>query len=573
MAHSPHHNEEHHPQSNRLSLLKSPLINVKPVVPTYDPSQNYSQTGSWVPGGINDGAMHETPQFQRHEEATTIELFYDLFFVANLTTFTSLHKINEPSALRSYSGFFCLLWFTWCQVSLFDVRFVADSILERIAKACQFGVMIGLAVVGPRFNPADQYYSAFQTLAIILGFSRFVLSLQYLVVLFHVRNFKKSKTPMGLLSLLYLVASIIYFCTFFGFKPDASTKSYVYISWYIIAVIETALNIFVTSCWKVVSFKGTHLVQRMTLLTLIILGEGIIVICKSITSIVKNEKASAAWTLAAIGAVLSAVMIVYFLYMLYFDWYNHHHFGSVRSQIWAILHFPLHLTLVLMVEGASQFIVWRKLIEVMDRLENFFANAIVTWRDDPNTDFTDLQNSLNETVTAIFDDFPPTYTQTWIDVDNYLVVVGDMSTTDEETVAAVDNLFLTVQNSLFDTYGIKTPKSKEDAYSVSDPLTSSNKAEDVFKLVFVYFFLASGITLILMNTLRFISKRDRTKTDTLRMIFNFIVGVALCLIAATVNTNISHNFMRSSAVLPTVTVTLAVLLLVNHIHRFWGKHA
>lgn len=145
MSHSPHHNEEHHPQSHRLSLLKSPLINVKPVVPTYDPSQNYSQTGSWVPGGINDGAMHETPQFQRHEEATTIELFYDLFFVANLTTFTSLHKINEPSALRSYSGFFCLLWFTWCQVSLFDVRFVADSILERIAKACQFGVMIGLA--------------------------------------------------------------------------------------------------------------------------------------------------------------------------------------------------------------------------------------------------------------------------------------------------------------------------------------------------------------------------------------------------------------------------------------------
>lgn len=169
--------------------------------------------------------------------------------------------------------------------------------------------------------------------------------------------------------------------------------------------------------------------------------------------------------------------------MLYFDWYNHHHFGSVRSQIWAILHFPLHLTLVLMVEGASQFIVWRKLIEVMDRLENFFVNAIVTWRDDPNTDFTDLQNSLNETVTAIFDDFPPTYTQTWIDVDDYLVVVGDMSTTDEETVTAVDNLFLTVQNSLFDTYGIKTPKSKEDAYSVSDPLTSSNKAEDVFKLV------------------------------------------------------------------------------------------
>ncbi|PVH84270.1 hypothetical protein DL98DRAFT_558495 [Cadophora sp. DSE1049] len=517
--------------------------------------------------------MHLTPQFQRHEEATTIELFYDLFFVANLTTFTSLHKINEPSALRSYSGFFCLLWFTWCQVSLFDVRFVADSILERIAKACQFGVMIGLAVVGPKFDPANQYYSTFQTLAIILGFSRLVLSLQYLVVLFHVRNFKKSKTPMFLLSLLYLVSSIVYFCTYFGFKADASSKSYVYIAWYMIAVIETSLNIVITSCWKVVSFKGTHLVQRMTLLTLIILGEGIIVICKSITSIVKNEKASAAWSVAAIGAVLSAVMIVYFLYMLYFDWYNHQHFGSVRSQIWAILHFPLHLTLVLMVEGASQFIVWRKLIEVLDRLERFFVHAIETWRDDLSTTFSDLQNSLNDTVTAIFYDFPPTYTQTWIDVDGYLALLGDMEVSVEETAVAVDDLFLTVQNSLFDTYGIKTPKGEADAYSVSDPSTTTNKAEDVFQLVFVYFFLCSGLTLLLMNTLRFLSKRDRSLTDTLRMIFNAVVALVLCLIAAVVNTNAGHNFMRSSAVLPTVAVALAVVLFVSHVHRFWGKHA
>jgi low temperature requirement protein LtrA len=114
---------------------------------------------------------------------------------------------------------------------------------------------------------------------------------------------------MGLLSLMYLIAAIIYLGTFFGFKKDGSS-SYTYITWYILAGIETILNVVVTSSWKVVSFKGTHLVQRMTLLTLIILGEGIIVICKSITAIVKNEKASTAWSAATIGAVVAAVMIV-----------------------------------------------------------------------------------------------------------------------------------------------------------------------------------------------------------------------------------------------------------------------
>lgn len=33
------------------------------------------------------------------EEATPIELFYDLFFVANLTTVTSVHYITEKKSL------------------------------------------------------------------------------------------------------------------------------------------------------------------------------------------------------------------------------------------------------------------------------------------------------------------------------------------------------------------------------------------------------------------------------------------------------------------------------------------
>lgn len=127
--------------------------------------------------------MFETPEFRRYEETTNMELFYDLFFVANLTTFNDVHDVNEVDALKSYAGFFCILWFLWLQVSLFDVRFVTDSILERIGKACQFGVMIGLAIVGPDFNSSDQKPGAFRSLAIILMFSRLVLSFQYSVIL------------------------------------------------------------------------------------------------------------------------------------------------------------------------------------------------------------------------------------------------------------------------------------------------------------------------------------------------------------------------------------------------------
>ena len=49
-----------------------------------------------------------------------------------------------------------------------------------------------------------------------------------------------------------------------------------------VAVFEIATNIVISSLWKVVTFKGTHLVQRMSLLTLIVLGEGVMTIVQKL---------------------------------------------------------------------------------------------------------------------------------------------------------------------------------------------------------------------------------------------------------------------------------------------------
>lgn len=55
---------------------------------------------------LDDAQMRVTPEFKRYEDATNLELFYDLFFVANLATFTDSHEINEVAALKAYTGFF-----------------------------------------------------------------------------------------------------------------------------------------------------------------------------------------------------------------------------------------------------------------------------------------------------------------------------------------------------------------------------------------------------------------------------------------------------------------------------------
>jgi hypothetical protein len=48
----------------------------------------------WIESPLKNADPHSMGFFQR-VEASKIELFYDLFFVANLTTFTAVHEVND----------------------------------------------------------------------------------------------------------------------------------------------------------------------------------------------------------------------------------------------------------------------------------------------------------------------------------------------------------------------------------------------------------------------------------------------------------------------------------------------
>lgn len=99
-------------------------------------------------------------RFKNREECLPAELFFDLWFVANLNTFTTSYEISTSHALLSYVGFFGLLWLTvsppsyhrvvpsadlsktsqWSQISTFDIRLSSDSVFDRVMKALQLGV-------------------------------------------------------------------------------------------------------------------------------------------------------------------------------------------------------------------------------------------------------------------------------------------------------------------------------------------------------------------------------------------------------------------------------------------------
>lgn len=54
---------------------------------------------SWIVSPINKSGAK--PRLCRRSDTTSIELFFDLFFVANLSTFTATHEINNLNGMPS----------------------------------------------------------------------------------------------------------------------------------------------------------------------------------------------------------------------------------------------------------------------------------------------------------------------------------------------------------------------------------------------------------------------------------------------------------------------------------------
>ena len=79
-----------------LPLFESPLEEVS----EHHNHRHESDSGASSTLGT-EGTTTEAdqPKFRESEEASSIELFYDLFFVANLTSFTGVHNIDEPAGM------------------------------------------------------------------------------------------------------------------------------------------------------------------------------------------------------------------------------------------------------------------------------------------------------------------------------------------------------------------------------------------------------------------------------------------------------------------------------------------
>ncbi|KAK9800079.1 hypothetical protein SCARD494_01872 [Seiridium cardinale] len=517
----------------------------------------------------------DCPEFVKHSKSTNYELFYDLWFVANLEVFSSSKAVSNESDLYAYVGYLSILWFTWFLVGMFDVRFVTDSILERIIRTAQLGVMVGFSVVVTNFDPEDQQVAPFQTLSLILMVSRLVLFFQYGTIIWHIRQFRKGKLPVAIAAAVHFISAMIFLGIRFRFEPDRNSR--VYIVWYIVSTCEALIQLGLALHYKVLTFSKTHLTERMTVLTIIIIGTGVTSIAKNVVLIVNN---AGGWTSATIGVLTSAIATMYFFFMIYFDFMSHHHLSGWRQLTWTIFHFPFHVALLLFMEGATQFMVWWRVHEVETDAGHQFNSLIERLS---GTDVTITSNlisdELNKTIASIWETYTPTYTLTFERVDSLLLDIRSIpesfwaSGANEypdianEWAYDIDELIYAVVNSLFVNFKIDPFDGMEEDDPAKMQDVAINDLNERYYTVFQYAYVTAGMVLMFMVIMySFTKKSGWTPFIIFRTTLFGLMGLGLALVELiSKNDERRLNYLLTPWLLPTICIVFFVVLLLSHL--------
>ncbi|KAF8251473.1 hypothetical protein K440DRAFT_668915 [Wilcoxina mikolae CBS 423.85] len=516
------------------------------------------------------------------EEATSIELFYDLFFVANLTTITSVHYMTDYDSLISYILFFIILWFTWLQTSLYDIRFSVDSFYERLIKSIHFAVMIGFASVSTSWDPLGptDYRTAsnLQTMSLTLMASRFALGIQYAVAMIYAKKNKKPVTPFAIHSLVMGAAGLIYMGV--SVKKEVTKYPRAYLSWYAlygVIFLEVVGVLTASSKWKVASFKRTHLVERMGLLTLIIMGEGIIVMLKAVNAVEKSGFFGRGWSRSIFTVVACALLIIYMFYMFYFDYTPKNvHYGSIRQQIWAVMHFPFHLAVVLAVEGLRQVTTWWSFHQAVKAVMRAGDKAAQDAGSDEQAQSVARLSLYKKIIDYIYKEgtskeILTSYTYLHDELTNLQETPRQDWTTDQ--FIKFSNVTVEMVRGCTEFYGIKAPKTKKfiNTTATMEILGAPdyNPFQDIdglYDLVYRYFFSALGVVFVMYGILGLFVRRKKDMWDYISVGIRFVVGITFIgMVFLQYHVKLYNRFYTSPWPIPTVCIIILVSLFVDKI--------
>ncbi|KAJ5664646.1 hypothetical protein N7462_011459 [Penicillium macrosclerotiorum] len=529
-----------------LSVFRQPLSHTRPLaggpsssrllaVLTRLPREHHGML-PWIACPLDKS--QRLPQLYHHPDATPIELFFDLFFVANLSTFTATHEINN--------------------VTLFDVRFARDSFFERVCKAIQLGAMVGFASAGSRFTTRvrDENVWAFQSLSLILAGSRILLAVQYTVNVAFIHPYMKpAARGVAYTALVFWMTTIFYLGMYFAFSRGNGLRPQIWTVWFVMFGFEMWTVLGVSWLFPEIGFQDTHLNIRMGLLTLIIIGEGVI----AVTRIVNKTVRPGGWTKWSFVHILGVTTNVYLLWQVYFDVSPWHRYGRLKQQIWVQLHFPFHVALILLLEGSQ---ILALTLDVTLKLR-YLEETLLFVCEEPRPSTAIAVELIRSTISDMEIPFSRGATQEWTAISSLLEDLSLQPLCPDITVlgyAFTEDLFSdlmgNVTAALFSSMDITPSKKVNISFLSSQQLLQMYMK--LLAFVYIYFFVVASISMCIFAAFLVLSRRHKSRLYLgLSMTMRILLAVSLAsLVSFSSHFPLAYTFMTSPVILYAFTFTL-----------------
>ncbi|KAK7916936.1 hypothetical protein PG985_010544 [Apiospora marii] len=565
------------------------------------------------------------------------ELFFDLWH-AMISNITKSNKVAEGTDIKNFVGFFTILWFTWFMVCMFDVRFITDSIFERVIRIMQFGSMVGFTVAIYIFKPEAKFdgfdeegqrqRDLFRNLSLILMAVRLSLVAQYCSAFWlhspagprYIRNRVFKSWPDGwpilAAAAIHFVAAMVYLGIAFRFNNIGDHISKSYLVWYIGSAIEAILQfVLALKSDELLTFNGTNLTERLAVFTVVVLGEAVNGITKTILLVSENGRE---WSIGLTGIFVAAVATTYFLYLLYFDWMNHQHLEGFRQLLYSLLHFPFHAALLLFGAGSALFIKWWQTMVIIARYDSKMGDVddLVAWNQSQleSAHYANKSAAIADHLKVLIDELDTNYPIKNYTLWNSLYGAAENITKIEDCYwncnttkeGKVTDCFpwnsvnctstdfqrynrtwnrlgriyqLGIYNSIFTTFEItpdddggRNHKNISTSEAVDMEITNFVGVADRVDTTFRFFFACTGFVLLFMSFFHALTmtKSRWSPFDYVRVGLFAAVAIALGLIplmSTPAHREHAVDYYVSPWILPTVCLAVFGVLVLTHIHR------
>ncbi|MEN6329823.1 MAG: low temperature requirement protein A [Methanobacteriaceae archaeon] len=289
-----------------------------------------------IPPSLNS----KTDNQERHANWT--ELLFDLVFVAAISLLAlNLSRDYSFAGLVESLPLFFVIWWGWVGHTFFMSRFGTDDLLNRFLTMVQMLIVASLAV-----NVRDALGSTGTGFALSYAALRFILVLEYYLV---GRNAPQVQTLTNHYVVGFGIAGALWAISAFTPTP------WRFVIWGVALVIDLLTPL--TASEKHLQFPphATHLPERFGLFTIIVIGEAIVSVVFTISSIGLD-----------LGTEMAGLMGLIIAFSIWWGYFEEGRGAEARVleaetqirkyQLWLYSHFPLLIGIIMVAAGIKHVI-------------------------------------------------------------------------------------------------------------------------------------------------------------------------------------------------------------------------